>query len=1102
MSKSLVERYEQILGQDPTSTVFVELAKALLEKGDHARAIEVCQAGLVHHQGSVVGRVLWGKALINLGRPAEAMAQFDSAIGIDKENPYAYNLIGEVLLQKGLYRSALPLLRKAASLQPNDARIRQWLEQTQKALQGGPAPVVPDASAPDSLLARATETPPAAAEPPPPAPSPAEAPGAPERPAGGGGSGPELGAPQLSVAEPGGEPATPPARPREELLDIPPPPEPPPEASAARPPSPPPASALPSGSRPPPVPSPPPPVPRPSAQRKALLEDLPDLQPPAKEELPQVELSTAVTKQIADEYERELRQRLEQTAKQKSFAAKHGFKLAIGAVAVVAVAVGAGAFLYTRSMHRGRDLKDALASAKKAIAQDTPASYQEALASLGTAVQMDPDSEESWALTAYVHALRFAEQGGSAEDRQRAEAALGRKGVADGYPSIALAVRYYLADPKDARGRDEAKEAVLGSTLDEPELHELSGRILLGQKEPKAAVERFKKALELSAGNVRALVALATYYREFGDCPNAIKFYETAAQVSPLHPEGVVGSAECRLELDQELEKALKEVEGLPDKAELPPDLLARRELVHGRLLSAAGQHEAALRSLQEGAKSFRGRAYDFQMALGEASRASGALEPAQRAFEAALKLRPRDEAKDALGRVLLARDRERELLSRFAGDDSRRVALLRGIAHGKLGDWKRARAELARTQQGGKFPPEAVVQLALADAAEGQAAKAQEVLERALAGTRKARAEVQVALGQVYWKQGLVDRARAQFEGAMKDSRDYEGACALGRLHLQAGRQKEAVEALTRSVQRNASHAEAQRALGRTLLALGKVDEALTHLKAWAADSPGSGAAQLLLGLALYRAGQIQEADEATARAVKLDPSVAEAHRIRSAVLYARGDGPGALAALERANKLDSKDAETFCEIGFTFLRQGVPANAAKAFAAAVKNDPGSACGAIGAHLARLPATGRPAVKELQGLAQTAPSTWDRALAWATLARVQLQLGQPREARKSAEEAVGLAPFMAQAQLALGLAAARQKDDEAARAALTRASELDPTSGAPYLALGDLLARTDGEGAAAVTAYEAFLRMGGTDADTARAEKALDALKRKLASR
>ncbi|HEX4931973.1 MAG TPA: tetratricopeptide repeat protein, partial [Gemmatimonadaceae bacterium] len=107
MSRPLVERYEQILQQDPTSTVFVELAKALILKGDHARAIEVCRQGLSHHASSVVGRVLWGKALIFLGRPAEAMEQFDQAIAIDRENPHAYNLIAEVLLQKGLYRSAL-----------------------------------------------------------------------------------------------------------------------------------------------------------------------------------------------------------------------------------------------------------------------------------------------------------------------------------------------------------------------------------------------------------------------------------------------------------------------------------------------------------------------------------------------------------------------------------------------------------------------------------------------------------------------------------------------------------------------------------------------------------------------------------------------------------------------------------------------------------------------------------------------------------------------------------------------------------------------------------------------------------------------------------
>src|SRR5262249_38240032 len=147
MPKSTVERYEQILAQDPSSAVFVELAKALIEVGDHRRAIEVCQAGTSHHRNSIMGRVLWGKALICLGRPAEAMEQFDRALAFDRENPYAYSLISEVLLQKGLYRSALPLLRKATALQPNNGRIRQWLEATERAVAGGPAPVLADSSA-------------------------------------------------------------------------------------------------------------------------------------------------------------------------------------------------------------------------------------------------------------------------------------------------------------------------------------------------------------------------------------------------------------------------------------------------------------------------------------------------------------------------------------------------------------------------------------------------------------------------------------------------------------------------------------------------------------------------------------------------------------------------------------------------------------------------------------------------------------------------------------------------------------------------------------------------------------------------------------------
>ncbi|HZN93757.1 MAG TPA: tetratricopeptide repeat protein, partial [Myxococcales bacterium] len=874
-----------------------------------------------------------------------------------------------------------------------------------------------------------------------------------------------------------------------------------PQASPTTPAPPRPPPVRPSGAKvPPPGATPPPPPPRTSGQKRALLEDIPDLAPSQKIELPKVELSTNVTKKIAEEYERELRQRVEQTAKQKGLWQKHGVKIAISAVVVVAAAVGAGGFLYTRSRHQGKDLKDALASARKAITQDTPESYQAALDSLAIAHEMDESSVEAWALEAYARALRVAEHDAGADERQKAQGALDRPGMADEHPGLALAARYYLAT---GDGKAAARKAVLASGLDEPEVRELSGRLLLEQKQAKQAVDQFKKALDLSSTDVRALVALGNYYREFGDCPNAVKFYETAEQVSPQHPESAVGGAECRLEMQQDLDKSLKQVESLPQGARLPEELTARREVVHGRLLSAAGQHDAAIQRLTDALKAHqKAHGYQVQLALGEANRARGNLDSAQRAYEAALKIHGREEAKEALGRVLLARDREKDFLARFGSDDSRKVALLRGTAYGRMGDWKKARAELARTQQNGKFPPEAVVQLALADAAEGQGARAQEVLEKALAATKKARSEVRVALGQVYWKQGLMDKARAQFSEAQKDPLDYEGGCSLGRLLVATGHVDDAVEPLEKSAARNPSHAEAQHALAEAVLQVGKLDQALEEMEAWVQDSPGAAQAQLDAAQVWLRAGKLKEAEGAALKAAKLDPKSAAAARVEAQVLYAKGDGPGAFGALQRANKLNSKDAETFCEIGWTFLRQGNGANAAAAFSAAAKNDDKCACGAVGSVLARLPGSAsRGAAKELQTWAKEAVYAHDRALAKAALARVQLQLGSVKEARKDAEEAVALGPSVAQAHLALGLAAAKQKEDDKAKESLKRAVELDPTNGGLYLALGDALARSDGDAQETARAYETFLKMGGAPADTARVEKALESLKKKLAA-
>src|SRR5713226_5331192 len=137
MAAPKIEEYEQLLAQSPSSAVFADLAAALIQQGSYERAVQVCSQSLAHHQNSVSLHVLWGRALIGLGRAAAAMEQFEKAIAVNPQDPHPYRLISDVLLKKGLYRSALPILRKLVALQPADAKLQQALEHAQIAAGKG-----------------------------------------------------------------------------------------------------------------------------------------------------------------------------------------------------------------------------------------------------------------------------------------------------------------------------------------------------------------------------------------------------------------------------------------------------------------------------------------------------------------------------------------------------------------------------------------------------------------------------------------------------------------------------------------------------------------------------------------------------------------------------------------------------------------------------------------------------------------------------------------------------------------------------------------------------------------------------------------------------
>ncbi len=1230
MAKSLVDKYEQILAQDPASTVFVELARALIEKGDNPRAIEVCESGLAHHVESVVGRVLWGKALINLGRPAEAMEQFDLAIAVDREDPHAYNLIGEVLLHKGLYRSALPLLRKAVALQPNDGRVRQWLEQTQVALSGGPAPILSDPTQVDLQALPQQDDP--AVDPTAQAPSSGPA-GEPARePAGepptdvfaqvpSEGSDPAMPTvvtkarvptpvpdatrvtkarvptPQtsprvtpvmtpeqlapLTGAEPSPQPPAPadPAAPSDDpfaqvvkrtssseviggltstfdalaegtprgqgpasgskeergvTVQLPIPQEPSvsvseslfekpqagtgggllaelptlDEAPASAPSTPARASPLAEASaraaRPAggaiPVLTPAGAAPsRGGGGGGGFLDDLPELpEPTSSLEVPKVEVSSQAAEAIAREYERELREKLAQSKAQKSFFARHWVKLAAGSVAVLAVVMGAWVFVNIRE-EREATLR-LLGEARRGIYQDTKESLTSALEVLGRVTAQHPGNADGHALSALAHAVLFAEQSGEGRHREKALFHLAQKEVEARHPAIARVVRYHVADAGD--DKVNRAKALVEAEVSDPDLHELAGRILLEEGQAEAGLKRLEAALESQAGHVRALVALGDHFRGTGQHARALEFYDAAKDVSPLHPARTLGAAESRLEEGEGLEASLADVQALPEEASLPEALRARRVLAEGRLYAAAGEAEKAAALLTDGLGRHPGHAFEFQIALGQAHRRAGKMADAEEALEAAVKLRPgSEEAREALARVLIDRDKPREALARAPADpQSRRISMVRASAYAKLGFWKSARTELERTRVGGRYPTEAVIQLALADAAEGELPRAQDALEKTLAVAKRARSEVLVALAQVHQQKGELDLARKRYEEAAKENDDFEGACAFGRMLVSLGLPDLAVEPLERAAARNDSHEEAHHALAQALLMTGRAQDAAARTEQWVEVTP-SAAAYRMHARALLMAGQAKDALKAATQGAKKDWKSAEVYRTRAMVHFALGDAKAAFTDLERSNKLDAKDAETFCEIAHAFLRQGNAAHAHAAFEAALRESAEIPCGKVGRVYAKLQ-SGRQPLDGVEAVAKSATTAWERGFAQATRAKGLLALGRLKDARAAAEEAVKLWPWSGVPHLVLGQVQARQKDKDA-QATLGRAVELDPAHGPARVALADVLARGGPEEQAkAVDEYERFLQIGGDDGDISRVKRTLPVLKKRVASR
>jgi tetratricopeptide (TPR) repeat protein len=865
-----LEKYERILAADPRSRIFVELAKALLDAGDAGRAAQVCERSIEHHPDSVQGRLVWGRALLRLGRQAEALARFEEAIARDPSSSYAYNLVGEALLEHGLARPARAILQRAAELHPGDARIRAWLEEARKAEPQGEAETATAmalAPLPDPLPAlrgegEEGETPNADATAPLPDPLPALR-----------GEGAE------------GETATPTAS---STPSVPPPLR---------------RNGVPSTTAAP-------------SDARGLLDLIPDA-PAARPEpqhaapAPPPGEIAAAAEEAARTYEHELREKLlaPESPPPPAVRRRHTVAL-VAAAAALALALAGAAYLTARAQRRAEEARNAVARATQGLARDTEGALREAARVLATA-GTGPGRPDAAALAAEVNAL-LAHDFADPDARAVARGLLDSGAAGDG----ALATRALVAAEGEERNRAETAlvENAAGGT---PLVRALAGDVLLARRDHAAAREHLEAAARATPPLLRAVAALGDLELAQGAPERALERYDAALRAHATHPRSAIGAAEARLALGRELPEALRSLEAVEaDAASTPPVALRLRfDLALARLLAASGRTGEAEKRLVAVAARHPERA-DVAAVQAEVLARAGDLDRALRAAQGASRLAPADAAyRELVARLQLQRGKYRDLLASTESAPTRTLRLDRGIARLALGDAAGSRTELEATRRDGKMPVEAAAWMALAELAAGRRAQAAAITDALLAAPNPhplalvARARLDAA------GQKLADAERHLREALARDPSLVEARVDLGAVLLDRGHAAEARDVLARAVADAPFRAGARRDLGRARLAMGDAAGAAQELEAALSQAPADGVALRALVEAAKAAGDPARARRAAMRAIEAEPRSAVAHLAAGEAAAAQGDVRTAREMLAAAVELGGARSEEAAE-------------------------------------------------------------------------------------------------------------------------------------------------------------------------------------------
>ena len=120
---------EEIVARDPATALYLPLAERLMERGRLDEAIQLCEERHTRPGSGVGDHIVLGRAYLADGRLNEARAEFDAALGLDRENVVALKALAGILSHLGDHDQATGYYRAVCRIDPGDLESQSALHQ-------------------------------------------------------------------------------------------------------------------------------------------------------------------------------------------------------------------------------------------------------------------------------------------------------------------------------------------------------------------------------------------------------------------------------------------------------------------------------------------------------------------------------------------------------------------------------------------------------------------------------------------------------------------------------------------------------------------------------------------------------------------------------------------------------------------------------------------------------------------------------------------------------------------------------------------------------------------------------------------------------------